>query len=57
MADAKKNPSATRHKKPQKRTGSEKGPVSGPQVTGHEFDQKNLPRGSEGDTRRASRNR
>lgn len=57
MSDAKQRPDATADHKPQKQTGEDKGSIKSPQVTDHEMQRKDLPRGSEVENRVRSRNR
>ncbi|AKH41228.1 hypothetical protein FHS61_001755 [Altererythrobacter atlanticus] len=57
MADAKQRPDGTPDQKPQNQTGANKGPIKAPQRDGHSVRGEDLPRGSEGDVRRASQNR
>lgn len=57
MSDAKQRPDAAPDQKPQNQTGEDKGPIKGPQRTGHNTRVKDTARGSEPDTRGASGNR
>ena len=57
MADARKNPDAARDQKPQNQTDEDEGTIKSAQVDEHSMRRKDLPRGSEPETRAASRNR
>ena len=55
MSDAKQNPDATPDPKLNHQVGEDKGPIKGPQVTEDQMQRKDVPRGSAGERRRASK--